>query len=55
MGLDLDLDNLAESLAFSVSYEKLIDFVLELDGRVADWDFTRELHKRLGEELSEWT
>lgn len=44
----------ADAIVAAVTFhEDLADFVMVLDEAVADLDFTREVHRRLGEAIAE--
>lgn len=46
----VSLEELADDLAF-LTHEELIEFIMRIDELVGDWDFTKELHKRLKKEV----
>lgn len=46
----VDVDTVYESL-MGLSIPSLVDFVMQLDDYVGDWNFTRELHVALSKEL----
>lgn len=43
----LNIDDLIESLIWTMEPEELIEFVLRLDAEIADLQFTKDLKKRL--------
>ena len=46
---DIQLQDIAETIATSISNEYIIDFVVEIDGIVADTSFTQDLYLRIKE------
>jgi hypothetical protein len=43
--VDLDLDELIDSLLMNLCAEHLRDFIIRLDSVVCDWEFTEELYR----------
>lgn len=50
---DVSMRGLARDLAFQWKKEQVLDFIMEIDGHVAEEEFTLALIKRLRESLSE--
>ncbi len=51
--LDVDVEALAEELAFNIPSDKLVDFVLVIDAHIAELSFTKELRDRLTQVIDE--
>lgn len=41
----LDLDNLADDMASQLTNDEILDFIVNLDLTIADWQFTEALYK----------
>lgn len=41
----LDLNNLIDDMVSQLTREELIQFIIDLDIELGDWDFTEELYK----------
>lgn len=46
--------NLVEYLADNYTHDELLELLVKLDLRVADWDFTRMVHKHFKKEMKEY-
>lgn len=49
---EYDVDMLALRLVDNLSHKDLIDFIMEIDELMEDWDFTQKLYSRIHEELA---
>lgn len=50
-GITFNLPWLADDLADDLAHEHLIEFILKMDERKADLDFTQRLYVAIGDEL----
>ena len=50
-GVSIDLEYLADDLADGLNRDDLIEFILKMDLRKADLDFTTKLYAALGDAL----
>ena len=50
LNVSVEKDDIIDALIQYYSYDKIIEFVKELDKRVANWDYTNELFKFYKEE-----
>jgi len=53
MSMQIDVSDLADQLAYELDREDLLYFVLALEERASDLDFTKELRDRLNEIIAE--
>lgn len=44
---EMDVDYIVDAVAESLSREELVEFIMAVDGEVADYEFTEILTKRL--------
>lgn len=51
----VDLNSIINTLLEWLSYEELLEFILELDKQVADWDFTNDLYMKLHEIMQDYS
>lgn len=51
---DINLDTLADQMSYQISTEELFDFIVQLDGYVADWDFTEMIYEWAREQHKEF-
>lgn len=49
----VDTFDLTNNLVGILSNDELIDFIMEMDGHISDWDFTRKLRDALTEALKD--
>jgi len=51
INVEVPLNELVDDIFHSCSHEEMIQFIIDLDLRVAEYDFTSELIKRLSKSL----
>ena len=44
LNANINLFDILDSLSSDLDYEELLDFIKELDLKIADWDFTEQLY-----------
>lgn len=45
VAVPLNLTNLIDDMVSQLTYEEIIQFIIDLDMIVGDWDFTEEIYK----------